>query len=401
MCELSINFPLSHVGFNPMKFSEDTALESFTSSGNDLIEFGDCSNDLHPLTRIKQDPFHDDVFPLDKSSEQLTFDSSVQEKIAKRKLKSLYRSNKRLYKKTKLVLDFLKNAIINEKALKTNMEVCVKDTVIDTMSTAIKECIRSPLEKQADNLLEKIKSWSAAEPDHKEIISLLESYKKAVSEYIHNKTKKTNTFTQPLTILSRKEHDQHIGKPNSKKERYNVIWNTFDTFFSFVELEISDMIERMLKEEYEVEELKDEVLNMYAVNRLAAVAKMLQYCIDNGMTINEFVEKRTYQKIKARLNQRKSIGSAESCDSSYLPGLDEFDYLISIGKYNLDLTIDLLKNQLSSWCRGTESGMERELKVIALKNRMLLESIKSRIHCSKSPGIKKYRAISDCTSIET
>jgi len=315
MCELSINFPLSHVEFTPMKFVEDTVLESFASSGNDLTEFENCSNDLYALTRIKQDPFHDDVFALDRSPEQLTFDSSVRKEITKRKLKSLYRSNKRLYKKTKLVLDFLKNAGINEKALKTNMEVCVKDEVIDTMSTAIKKCIRSPLEKQADNLLEKIKSWSASQPDHKEIISLLENYKKAVSKYIHNKTKKTNTFTELLTILSRKGHNQHIDKPNSKKKRYNVIWNTFDTFFSSAKLQISDMIERMLKKEYEVEELKDGVLNMYAVNRLAAVAKMLQYCIDNGMTINEFMEKRTYQKIKARLNQRMSINSADSCGS--------------------------------------------------------------------------------------
>lgn len=403
MCELNVNIALNDTELCSIGFVEDTISESFVLSDNSLIEFGSCIEEIHAPIGIKQDSFHsyDDVSPFDKTSEQLALDSSVRSRVAKHKLKSLYRSNKRLHKKMELVINLLKNAI-NGIATRNKAERTLQDKMTDVVQSPIKEHVRFPLEIQGNHLLEKIKFWSAAEPDHREIISLLEKYKRAVTEYIHKKRAKSDKIIELLTGLStysRKTHNQYMDKSNSKRKRYEAIWNNFDSFLNPKEPQIN-ILEVILKSECEVDELEEGLLNMHAVNRLAAIGKMLQYCIDNGMTIAEFMEKRTCQKIKARLNQRKSAESVGLCGSSYLPTLVEFDYLTSIGNNNIEFTIDLLKSQLSSWYGSTMGAVERELERVTAKNRTLLESIKSRICHSKSSTIKKYRAESDCTSIE-
>eukprot|EP00826_Nyctotherus_ovalis_P066840 TRINITY_DN9925_c0_g1_i6.p1 TRINITY_DN9925_c0_g1~~TRINITY_DN9925_c0_g1_i6.p1 ORF type:complete len:139 (+),score=31.67 TRINITY_DN9925_c0_g1_i6:110-526(+) len=110
------------------------------------------------------------------------------------------------------------------------------------------------------------------------------------------------------------------------------------------------------------------------------------------MTIEEFMENRTYQKIKARLNQTPSI---------YLPKLEEMNYLLSVGKYNVDFTIELLKSQLLTQYRYVGNVLEGELEETGRKNRRLLESLKTRLATLGRPkrdSAAKQRALSDCSS---
>ena len=177
------------------------------------------------------------------------------------------------------------------------------------------------------------------------------------------------------------------------------LWTQIEPYFYELSPEAENAFSALLSEESQSPAVKAQaagLLNMFAVNRLSAIAKMLQYCKDNKLTTTEFMEDRTYQKIKSRYKQQCSsaifgkltFGTTTShfhAENMSCPALDEIDYLLSIGKDRLDSTISYLKAVLVSPAESfsnyfrTLPVIEQEFSTISSKNRSIFKKISDKI----------------------
>lgn len=394
MCELKtdrIALPSRKSEFAPTNFAECdmadlryTGFPRFASNAGSMAAFTKSELDLTDLC----EPILDQT---------VTLHSSAKSRISERNLKSLHKSNERLHRKMEAILAFLKTIATGNEA--------DSGSTVTNLSVSPKSSCRflavSSLQEQRTTLLAKVKVWSAAAPDHREIIRLLEKYKQSVCAHIQSRPAEKNKLAKFVAFLQSSNRTSEAQEPHQektqralKRKRSEGVWSQISAYFTPIEQHerVKGEMEEMLKGEEE-EEWEEGWTNVKAVNRLAAIGKMLQYCVDNGMTIEEFMEDRTYQKVKARLNQKASI---------YLPRLEEMSYLLSIGKYNVDFNIELLKSQLVSPYRYMGSALEGELEETARKNRRLLESLKTRLDVFGRPkrdSAAKQRALSDCSSV--
>ena len=124
-----------------------------------------------------------------------------------------------------------------------------------------------------------------------------------------------------------------------------------------------------------------EFLNMFTVNRLCAIIKMLQYCQDKHMDPKDFMDGRTYHKIRAHLKQIVELGSDPAEKNTVCPSLEEIQFILTIEKDQLDHIIDILKNSLIVPYNSIYfSVYDDKLNQISIKNKSLMERIQTRIN---------------------
>ena len=128
------------------------------------------------------------------------------------------------------------------------------------------------------------------------------------------------------------------------------MWKRLDQYFEDID---TNPLERLLPIPKEKQEERT-FLNMEAVNRLAAIAKMLQYCDEKKINVTEFVEDRTYQKVKAKLKQ--SVVDNNTYKLIYCPSLEEIPYLLSIETEFLGKIIDCLKEDILRGFNSSQIG---------------------------------------------
>ncbi len=165
-------------------------------------------------------------------------------------------------------------------------------------------------------------------------------------------------------------------------------------------------------------------LPLYAINRLSAIAKMLQYCKESRIDLEQFQKGRIRQKISALQLQRKCLredprlypkhstfyqgnghsnGTTDHDSLSYPPTQDELDYLLGLDVSQIDWIITELKDCLysgNSPATDTEMGFsskEAELFSLTIKqqarHRDILRKIfaeKSRVRYHSDHLVKRY-----------
>ncbi len=125
---------------------------------------------------------------------------------------------------------------------------------------------------------------------------------------------------------------------------------------------------------------EDDMLNLHAINRLAAIAKMQQYCFDRHMTPEQFRDGRTTQKLRAFLQQHKHLSESKGARRRstfapekeaawFYPSQEELEYLLALGTTELTQTVTQLLAMVSSPMRecsvANEIGrVEAELKLV-------------------------------------
>ena len=250
---------------------------------------------------------------------------------------------------------------------------------------------------------------------------MLEKYKRLVRKYIRKHFAEDNVFTRLLTVLANADikHDkkprknglsiQYTNRKNAARtadtgidldsdERHGKlvrqkarkkgtlgskgknVWAQLEPFFASISDDVQSAFDSLLEPQNFPEPMHDgQFLNVYAINRLCAIAKMLLYCQENEVGIPQFMEDRTYQKIKARQKQRAGE------ESIYFPTAEEVDYLLCVGKERANQVMAELKEIiLRGKTRDEEMTklvgvIEGEINTVVEKKANVMEKMELRI----------------------
>ncbi len=234
------------------------------------------------------------------------------------------------------------------------------------------------------------------------LIGLLEEYKACVKKFVaefetegtscgskmpSKKQSTTKDGKQSMSKAIRKKTHNKKSKGTYSKEEVEKVWAELNHYFDSTPFEILDELRP-------AGTLTDfpNLLNMYAVNRLAAIAKMLQYCSDNNLDPSKFKEGRVCQKIRAwhkmhKITSGGSDGSKdEFCISPYTdhegicyPLLEELEYLLSLDLDSLPAEIAALKAVLAAPCTksANETDTEEILRSVSERNQQLISKMKA------------------------
>lgn len=314
--------------------------------------------------------------------------------MAKYNLNSLLTTNKKLYAKIRNTLKFInrvtQNNNNNTKNLQDKGSELVKNTktgpfiinrITNNKNTLTKQY--PELEQTKQLLLAKLKTWSSTSRTHKPIIDMLENYKRQIQRYIEEYFGKNNDINEFVNALwlykaSREERKEHEKLRKGKYLQGKSVWNKLDHYFVNISPEVKKSFDKLLTAIHK-DSIPDSFLNMSAVNQLAAIGKMLQYCIENRMTTKEFMEDRIYQKLKAKYKQCTDDNTMDKL--IYTPTLDEIPYLLSLENNSLDQVVSSLKDRINS--KGDllpVYSLEEELNDISLKNKRIIKQIQKRIN---------------------
>jgi len=319
-----------------------------------------------------------------------------------KKLATLHKINRKLQKRIQVILSFIKehsgrssldtsppSNILRLPKILINKPICKRVT---------DEEVRLRLESEKITLLEKLQTWSWYSMSHREVVESLEEYKKLVAKYIRRsfrkgdagisfwntlRTLRSNSLNEELAIDNprNRRHRQSEGKgkivrKTKKRNKSKNIWTQLNLYFLNLGTDIDTVFDHLYSSSQK-EQLDVQFLNMPVVNRLAAIAKMLQYCTDNGMTVKDFMNGRTYQKIRAHLKQIEE--PEHEGEISICPSLDEIPYLQSIGNDNLLSVTESLKSTVTSTMSGGYMKRYEELKELEERNRNIISKIREKI----------------------
>ncbi len=240
-----------------------------------------------------------------------------------------------------------------------------------------KEELIAAAEKLKSEVLCELQYWPMHCSDHRTIIRLLERYKRLVRKLVRRCSSGEDPFRRLLRALAQLAaqsntgdkrgrkgpvpHRKAVSDPAAADERQHGklaqkrlkltatrprknVWAQVDAYFWQISPETRAALDSltMTAEELDPVIFRAGLLNMHAVNRLAAVAKMLEYCRENKMGVAQFMEDRTYQKVRSRQRQE---GAADSLVN--YPSPEELDYLLRLGQSRVEDTILQLKSLLT------------------------------------------------------
>eukprot|EP00826_Nyctotherus_ovalis_P059607 TRINITY_DN8304_c0_g1_i5.p1 TRINITY_DN8304_c0_g1~~TRINITY_DN8304_c0_g1_i5.p1 ORF type:complete len:311 (-),score=59.87 TRINITY_DN8304_c0_g1_i5:18-950(-) len=256
-----------------------------------------------------------------------------------------------------------------------------------------------------------MESWA---PDlrkaNMEMIELLEEYKTLISRLaerceeggMDQAVEKLKVFKKRLK-LSKKKIPKTVKMVGEKKDSGKV-WDKLNTYFETASPHILQQLQQSPG-------LSFNFLNLHAINRLSAIAKMIQYCSTSNMELKRFKEGRTPQRIKAWHKMSKitaiTYGSpAEIYKESYVdhtgvcyPLLREMDYLLSLNSEAVVDEIAILKGLLKTEGACVRLETEVELERVSASNKLLLNTLMERVReakevaCGDAKVQSRYREI--------
>ena len=254
------------------------------------------------------------------------------------------------------------------------------------------------LERLQKEIQEEIPAWTAHFSNHKRVIEILEGYKRTVRRLVRIWTKEEDTFSALLeeleTLKKSGEAEQFkippyfLYNPNKRKRctpeegeeangaltpKKNILkaymdalggkdspWFQTYSYFPRIPEAILNLIQDIHKplSNLLTEDLR--ILPMPEINRLSAIAKMLQYCNSSRIALEQFQKGRTRQKISTLQQQRKCLredpkystfyrygGNIKSAEETVeYPTLEELDYLLKLDITQIDTIINNLKTRL-------------------------------------------------------
>jgi len=392
----------SEIGFNARKFSR-SMLPEIMHLSSELTR-----NPFKPLLNPNE-PFPDFLELLDppKLASDSLFSNFQHSKTTNnmKEVNKLMKANKRLLMKIESILTLIQtiNYNKNPSIQETNsrkLKLFLNRAAIPSQEVRrmTDEELRLKLENEKEVVLDLFKSWKVSSASHKSVIDAMENYKKLVTKYVRRFYRKENSIDLLRNLLSKAKNDYIVGtgssqgseslvehngsKKRNKKQQH--IWTYLNLCFMDINEDIKSILQK-LRNSNSTSEMNTYLLNMNAINRLSAIAKMLQYCLDNGTTVAEFMDNRTYQKIKARFKriEETALLTGAAKEKIYCPSLDEIPFLLLLGKDNVESTFNTLKNNVTSFISTSTLNREEELKAVSERNKKIMSKLNERINQAK------------------
>lgn len=267
------------------------------------------------------------------------------------------------------------------------------------------------LDELRQEVVKLVESWNE-HADLKQLIHALENYKAAVAKLsdslelegvlsgLKAKVRKSRYLPN-----GRSTSPVQTSQANLRKRTQNEserVWARVDDFFLGITQEVVTDLERLNAASLRTDSGKAGLLNMYAVNRLAAILKMIKYCNDMRIDLPTFHT----IAVDHRLNGLKlARGANVAVTASYFIAPGELKYLAA-----LPAELDSETARLASLLLSTEQNagerdnaeLKERLRKVAQRNVELRSRMMGRITARRevprplpdSSGLeKKYRQL--------
>eukprot|EP00826_Nyctotherus_ovalis_P010476 TRINITY_DN12758_c0_g1_i8.p1 TRINITY_DN12758_c0_g1~~TRINITY_DN12758_c0_g1_i8.p1 ORF type:complete len:355 (+),score=99.26 TRINITY_DN12758_c0_g1_i8:193-1257(+) len=273
------------------------------------------------------------------------------------------------------------------------------------------EELRLRLESERQRVLETLQDWTANSAAHRAVTDAMEDYRKLVDTCVRRQRRRENPVEQLRSVLIRAKNAR-LADANSvagdcfveRQEKHGLkrkiiarkvisTWAQINLYFLGMDQDIKSSLDRLALA-LPHSEANVQFLNIVAISQLSAIAKMLQYCLDNEITVAEFMNDRTYQKIKARLKQMEEpvlgapLGTAK--EKLHYPSLEEIPFLLSLRNGDIGSIISGLKNNITfPHSVHIPLKCEEELREVAARNKRIIAKISERIEKTKEATVPK------------
>ncbi len=237
------------------------------------------------------------------------------------------------------------------------------------------------------------RDWTVTSKSNHAFVKLLEDYKLSIKKMVS----KTRTFESTLEqirsataasahVLSKREAklERKVAHQKEQKRAKDArkVWAEFDPYFVGPDPELVSAF-GTLRAEVSLD--PGSLLNMRAVNRLAAIGKMVEYCRETKTELRKFGEGRVAQRVRAWLNMRRqdelgAEGPTAGKERVCCPDPEELDYLRSLNVICLEEEVANLKRMLAE-----ENETQKEINVSSYyqdmqrRNRQLWGQIETRM----------------------
>ena len=380
-------------------------------------EFLDLSSTYNHIFDMEElfPPFYGDVSDICGDLVLLISDNKMVRR--KNKLTRLHKINEKFIKKINSIISFIKTSYKTIDFNKNPHEIEGELNNIPSINVDDHKAIEyhenkghakansielwENLETENSILLETLKDWSFFSTNHKIAVKSLTKYQKLIRKYIKKYTSKEDIFAEFYELLNGLKHayldkKHHMDKRKcnklkggeepkkgirrfKKKDKSRNIWTQLNLYFLKLDKKVKDNFDKLMT--FTSNELSNgKFLNMFAINRLSAIAKMLDYCNDTKSSIKEFMSGRTYQKLRAHFKQIEELDIKDEINHLTCPSLDEVPFLTSIEYEQLPEIIESFKNMLSYY--NEPDYMKKyndELETITQNNKELIYKIQQRM----------------------
>lgn len=426
MYELQRQQNLFHVPSSEMNFYTHELSKSWLSDMANLSDvFRESSYYCRPLFTANE-PFpnfiENSAFPKD-ASDLLFHAHPKMSASSARKVGRVLKSNKRLLKKIECTLEFVQSLKTgppiqqpspNVPKLLASGEEVAGGLQAGRKRRVTDEELGQMLEGEKRRLLTMLGSWTAYAATHAPVIDAAEGYRKLVSKCVRRQQRRENPVERLRSLLIKAKNacvaDAHSVPSNNFVERQekhglklikkkNIVkklvctWAQINLYFLGMDQDIKSSLDRLALG-LPHSEKSVQFLNIVAISQLSAIAKMLQYCLDNGVTVAEFMNDRTYQKIKARLKQMEELALGAPLGTAKerlrYPSLEEIPFLLSLRNGNIESIISGLKQNITSpHSVHIPLKCEEELREVATRNKRIAAKISERIEKAKEAAAPK------------
>eukprot|EP00826_Nyctotherus_ovalis_P002035 TRINITY_DN10386_c0_g1_i4.p1 TRINITY_DN10386_c0_g1~~TRINITY_DN10386_c0_g1_i4.p1 ORF type:complete len:465 (+),score=93.75 TRINITY_DN10386_c0_g1_i4:227-1621(+) len=257
------------------------------------------------------------------------------------------------------------------------------------------------LEELRREIEEELSDWSEQGARHKKLIALLESYKRLVNALLDTNTDPYARLASGLRILRNRVQSEAAEVPpyawkcprnvygqkvlKSGKEYVEELGGKHspwlqEEYFVRVPLSVVQNLHATAKGSSNLDNV--EFLSLHAVNRLSAIAKMLNYCKEQTVSLIQFKKGRTKQKLAALRSQHKLLAnehpnssstSSTSAAADYYPSSEELGYLCGLDVGKLCEVVAELKGRICA-----RSGKSEREEVMERYFEHYLEGSKER-----------------------
>lgn len=371
-------------------------------------EYMDYSFHFRPLFAINEpfpNLFENLEFARDASDLVIFYTDLKKPVVNVGKVKKMMKSNRALLKKIELVVAFLQSESEEQSLLHPKMPLNAFKQSFNKVPLPVsplpaqEKCgkdkgLSAKLSKAGAMLIESLKYWTVCAACHKDIIDAMEGYKSLVSKYVSRCYSKESSIERLCSLLARakrkvglgplEESESHVErlalkrKNTSPKEK--LIWKLLNLHFTEIGWEVRQLL-RKFNSSSHYTKVSVKFLDIASINRLSAIAKMFQYCLDNRITISDVINDRIYQKMGARFKLLKEANSqGTSKEVLHCPSLNEIPYLLSLDFGNIESLVAKLKNNVLDFRRaGASLVREEKLKAIAKTNKIIIKRVGKRM----------------------
>jgi len=262
-----------------------------------------------------------------------------------------------------------------------------------------------------ESVLSHCKSWDFYSANTTEYIQALEDYKDAIAENAKNSYKFENSlklFKERIKICKAQQKRQACGPENKEQNKiYDDdfastgldFWQNIDSFLMRITPDLMDTFVRFnngspLLNDDSLCKPQEQFLNLYAVNRMAAILKVYKYCNDYSCELSKFQD-----RVKANGNSYLLENATEATmkDEKYYPKASEFDYLLGLDSKKIYEEIDklrelILKNETPSQMNEKEAELAKKAALISEQNQIIQSRIKARALNQKKILIKEDKS---------